>query len=251
MRKARPERLHNLDRMTLRQLVEAYFAHHAIRIYFALAALCIALTATWATELWPVLYAVVAALVAYPLVEYLVHRFILHGRYLYKSPRTAALWKRIHFDHHRDPNDLRVLFGALHTTLPIIVIATGPLGWLIGGVPGMTAALATGLLSFTFYEFCHCIQHLAFKPRSRYLRRIKKRHLAHHFHYEQGNFGITSHFWDRAFGTFYDDPKEVPRSATVFNLGYTDDEARHYPWVADLSRLDPPPQQDAMEAFDR
>ena len=86
-----------------------------------------------------------------------------------------------------------------------------------------------------FYEFCHCIQHLSFKPKSAYLRRIKKWHLAHHFHYEQANYGITNFGWDRLFGTFYDDPKEVPRSATVFNLGYTEDVAERYPWVKELS----------------
>ena len=41
--------------------------------------------------------------VAYPLVWYLLHRFVLHGSFLYRSRWTAALWKRIHFDHHRDP----------------------------------------------------------------------------------------------------------------------------------------------------
>ena len=38
--------------------------------------------------------------------------YVLHGRYLYRSSWTAALWKRIHYDHHQDPNDLHVLFGS-------------------------------------------------------------------------------------------------------------------------------------------
>ncbi len=226
---------HKLDRLTLGGLIRAYLCHYSIQVYFALAALCIVVTVLWADGVWPIAGAIAAALLVYPLAEYVVHRFILHSALLYKSPRTAALWKRIHFDHHQDPNDLRVLFGALRTTLPTIFLATGPLGWLIGGVPGMAAALATGLLAFCFYEYCHCLQHLAFKPKSRYLRRIKKRHLAHHFHFERGNYGITSHFWDRAFGSFYDDPKDVPRSETVFNLGYTGDEARPFPWVEALT----------------
>ena len=40
---------------------------------------------------------------AYPLVWYLLHRYVLHGSFLYKMLWSAALWKRIHFDYHRDP----------------------------------------------------------------------------------------------------------------------------------------------------
>ena len=35
------------------------------------------------------------------------------------------------------------------------------------------------------------------------MQRLKRLHLAHHFHNEQGNFGITNFLWDRLFGTFY------------------------------------------------
>ena len=93
----------------------------------------------WGERLLPLAVAAVAAVVVYPLVWYLLHRFVLHGRYLYKLPQTAAVWKRIHFDHHQDPNDLGVLFGALYTTLPTIVIVTVPIGWAIGGPAGAWA----------------------------------------------------------------------------------------------------------------
>ena len=66
---------------------------------------------------------------------------------------------------------------------------------------------------------------------------MKKRYLAHHFHSERGNFGITNFMWDRLFGTYYPDPKTFPESATTFNLGYTGEEAERYPWVAVLSDL--------------
>lgn len=178
---------------------------------------------------------VFATLIAYPFVEYGVHRFILHGRYLYRSPWTAALWKRIHYDHHQDPNDIRVLFGALSTTLPTIVIATSPIGFLIAGLPGVAVSFATGLACFMVYELCHCMQHLRITPRNKFLRRIKRHHLLHHFHNEQGNFGITSTLCDRIFGSLYGSTEEVPASLTVSNLGYVEQEQAHYPWVAQLS----------------
>jgi hypothetical protein len=50
-----------------------------------------------------------------------------------------------------------------------------------------------------------------------------------------GNYGITSFFWDKAFGTFYDRPERPVKSPTVFNLGYTPEVAEVYPYVARLS----------------
>jgi sterol desaturase/sphingolipid hydroxylase (fatty acid hydroxylase superfamily) len=223
-----------LDRMTLGDLVKAYFTYPAIQVYLLLFAACVGAAVYLMEAPLPLLLAGVLCFLVYPLVEYLLHRFLLHGRWLYRSPRTAALWKRIHFDHHQNPNELSVLFGALHTTLPIIVLVTAPIGWLAAGLPGIPAGLAAGFV-ISFYEYGHCIQHLSYKPRLRYLQRIKRLHLAHHFHNETGNFGITSNIWDHVFGTYYEKPGAVPRSPTARNLGYTDEERERYPWVADLT----------------
>jgi sterol desaturase/sphingolipid hydroxylase (fatty acid hydroxylase superfamily) len=225
-------RTHNLDRMTLPELVRAFFTYPAVLTYLVLSALSILLALRWMESPLPLIPTVAVAILVYPLAWYLLHRFVLHGRYLYKSRFTAAGWKRIHFDHHQDPHNLRVLFGALYTTLPTIAIVTLPVGYLIAGPAGSATAFATGLLTTVFYEFCHCVQHLNFAPRSKFLQRIKKLHLQHHFHNEQGNYGITNYAWDRLLGTYYATARERPKSATVFNLGYTEDEASRYPWVA-------------------
>ena len=231
-------RKHYLDKMTLPELVKAYFYYPAIQTYIFLGVICSGLAIYFAQEILPVLYAVISICFLYPLVWYLLHRNILHGKFLYKSPYTATSWKRIHFDHHRDPNDLGVLFGSLKNTLPIILLMTIPVG-MIWGNAGICAAIATGLFTTCFYEFCHCFQHLAYNPKWQFLRNMKKWHVAHHYHNEKGNFGITNFMVDRVFGTFYIHPEKVPRSSTVFNLGYTADEARKYPWVAELSGFEP------------
>jgi sterol desaturase/sphingolipid hydroxylase (fatty acid hydroxylase superfamily) len=154
---------------------------------------------------------------------------------MYKSRHLAPLWKRVHYDHHRNPNDLSVLFGGLHTTLPTILIISGPIGWLIGGVEGAFGAVAGTLVMTCYTEFIHAGQHLAFEPQSNFWRISKKRHLAHHFQNEAGNFGIAEFFWDNIFGTFYAEPEDRPRSATARNLGYTDETAKVYPWVKELT----------------
>jgi sterol desaturase/sphingolipid hydroxylase (fatty acid hydroxylase superfamily) len=232
----------DLGRMTLPELVGNYFSHPAIHCYLLLGALSAGLAVWWGAETsgWRLLAAVAATIAAYPLAWYLIHRFVLHSDLLYRSPLTAALWKRIHFDHHQDPHRLDVLFGAPVTTVPTILAILVPLGWAIGGGrPGAAAAVATGFAITCLYEFCHCIQHLNFKPRSRLLRRMKELHLAHHFHHERGNYGITSFVVDRAFGTYYGENRQRPRSAHVFNLGYDQQQAARFPWVARLTGAPP------------
>lgn len=228
-------RSHYLDRMTLRGLVVAYFQYYAIQAYLLLTVIAAGLAIWKPAGLVQNIAAAAAAVFLYPLVWYVLHRWVLHSRWMFKSPLTARTWKRIHYDHHQDPNHLEVLFGALYTTLPAIAAATIPIGWLIGGFGAAMTAFAAGLLTTCFYEFCHCIQHLSYKPKNRTLAAMKARHMAHHFHDEKGNFGITNFAWDKLFGTFYEREDRPAKSPTVFNLGYTPEVAVRYPWVKNMS----------------
>jgi len=231
------KRQYHLNKMTLGELVGAYFQHYAIQVYIVLGVVTGYFALSGMTSVVPVAISAALAVAVYPLAWYLLHRFVLHGKFLFRFKATASMWKRVHFDHHQDPHNLEVLFGALYTTLPTILLVTGPVGWLIGGLPAALAGISAGLFTTCVYEFCHCIQHLSYKPKNRFLRRIKKLHMAHHFHNEQGNYGITNFFWDKAMGTYYKAPEDVAPSQTVFNLGYTEDQAKIYPWVARLSEI--------------
>jgi len=232
-------RTYDLGRMSLRELLVAYATYPAIQVYAALAVLGAVLAALWTENGARTALAALLMVVLYPFVEYGLHRFILHGRFLYKSRLTAALWKRIHFDHHQDPHKLEVLFGSLANTLPLILALALPIGWAVDGRAGAAAALAAATVLMCAYEFCHCVQHLNVKPRNRLLLRIKQLHLAHHFHDETSNFGITNPLVDHMAGTHRGDPQGRPRSPTVFNLGYDVEEAKRYPWVADLTGAPP------------
>lgn len=231
---------HLLNKMDLKDLNRAFVTYPGVQIYAALlvASFAAALTLAWGANFlgWLALAgAAAAAVVVYPLAWYLIHRFILHGSFLYKTPWTAPLWKRIHFDHHRNPNDLSVLFGGLHTTIPTIVAITAPIGFFIAGLPGAFAGVGAAIAMTCFYEYCHCIQHLGYEPKWAFLRDIKRLHMAHHFHNENGNYGITNFLWDKILRTHYPDASAAPRSATVRNLGYMGEETEKYPWVARLS----------------
>jgi sterol desaturase/sphingolipid hydroxylase (fatty acid hydroxylase superfamily) len=226
---------HHLGRMGLADLVRAFFGHYAIQAYLLLTAASLCLFAFHPADL-PRSAAIVALVVlAYPAFWYALHRWVLHARWMFKLPALAGIWKRIHYDHHIDPDHLEVLLGALRTTVPTILFVSAVPGWLIGSAPGALLGFATGLLTTCFYEFCHCIQHLGYKPRHPALARMKARHMEHHFHDEAGNFGITNFVWDHLLGTYYTRPERPRKSPTVFNLGYDEVMARRYPRVAALT----------------
>jgi Fatty acid hydroxylase len=244
-------RSYDLGRMNLPELWAAYVTCPAIGIYAALALAAASVAFATATRWESVALPVLLAVLVYPVAWYLIHRFILHGRWLYRMRWSAALWKRIHFDHHQDPHRLEVLFGAPSNTLPTIAVVTIPLGYAVAALPGAAAALAAGLVMTCVYEFVHCIQHLNYKPKSRFVRHLKQSHLLHHFHSEHGNYGILDFSPDRVLGTYYREARDRPKSASVYNLGYDVEEARRYPWVMNATGAPPrsgPPRAPAAIA---
>ncbi len=227
-------RTHNLSKMSLADLVVAFVTYPATLVYLTLSAIGFYLVALWYQAPAPLIVAIILTGLVYPLVWYVLHPWVLRGQYLYRSRLTAKLWKRIHFDHRQDPHNLSVLFGALHTTLPAIAAVTLPVGYAVGGRTGAAMAFSAGLLVICFYEFSHCVQHLNTTPKFAFMRRIKRLHLAHHFHNERGNFGITNFAFDRPLGTYYANVRAVPKSPTVFNIGYTGAMVAKHPWVSEL-----------------
>lgn len=226
---------HYLNKMTIKDLNRAYFMHYTVQTYILMTVASV-IGAWYLVSDWKLgLLSFMVNLALFPVWWYITHRFIMHNTFLWKTKWTASFWKRIHYDHHQDPHHLEVLFGALYTTLPSVALTTIPFGFAIDGWGGALVAYATGLVMTCVYEYIHCIQHLNFKPKNRLLMEMKQHHMMHHFHDEDGNFGITNFTIDKLLGTFYERKERKTRSTTVNNLGYTEEEAVKYPWVAELS----------------
>ncbi|QNT77614.1 sterol desaturase family protein [Entomobacter blattae] len=240
----RQGRSYDLGKMDLPQLWKAYLTYPTINLYMVLI-LCSIVAVIYSFDGWMnILLPTVIMLVGFPVIWYILHRFVLHSRILYKNKWTARTWKRIHFDHHQDPHLLEVLFGSPVTTLPTIAIIAGPIGYFSGGLSGIAAAIGVSLYQTCWYEFFHCIQHLNYKPRSKFVQLIKQRHLLHHFHDENWNQGITNFIPDILVGSYFRSAKEGPKSPTVFNLGYDLEEAKRYPWVMQMTGAPPKDKPD-------
>ncbi len=219
--------------VTRKEFTLIFLSHYAVALYVVLAAV----TGIWAVMIrhswWQFFVALVLVAILYPSVEFCLHRFVLHGRYLYKSSLTSALWRRLHYDHHRDPNDMSVLIGAPYTTIPAILAVTQPVGYLFDGLPGMVTVAFAGLIAVIIYEANHTAAHLQVNFTSATMAYMRRHHALHHFHNEQGNYGIVTNVVDKAVGTEYATAGEAPPSPTVRNLGYMGEEIKKYPWVAE------------------
>lgn len=134
---------------------------------------------------------VLVGFLVWPPVEYLVHRYVLHGPWL-------AL-RKDHTLHHRDPKMTRLTGWYAHPLTSIAVVA--PVA-AISSLP-VAALLMTGVyVGYTWFRVVHRIVHFHEETvASRLLRTRLSLHEKHHDRPDR-HFGVTSSVLDRVFGTF-------------------------------------------------
>ncbi len=133
---------------------------------------------------------------AWTLVEYLLHRFAMHGR------RGRGLASREHLRHHAWPERTSPAMRSLAylgsfaggVTLAVTTATVAPLPVALGAALGLVAG-------HTAYELGHWRAH--HRPAAnRWERTIRPRHFHHHFVSPRTNLGVTVSVWDRVFGTY-------------------------------------------------
>ena len=137
---------------------------------------------------WVMTY--LSGLVGWTLIEYLLHRVLFH---------QAPVLSQLHERHHRSPQDL-IGTPAWVSTLVGVLFVAGPswtaLGFGLGTT--VTGGFVTGYL---WYVLVHYATHHWQPPRGSYLYRARLRHAGHHHGCQEGNFGVTTNFWDYVFAT--------------------------------------------------
>jgi sterol desaturase/sphingolipid hydroxylase (fatty acid hydroxylase superfamily) len=166
----------------------AYVADFAL-LFASIAGLATFLVATSTRERWTEIAAFVSAgLAGWTLIEYLAHRFVLHGLQPFSS------W---HALHHRQQTDLIYAPTILTATLFTGVVFLP--AWMLGDLR-RACALMLGLLSgYAVYSVTHHAVH-HWRGAGAWLRRRKHWHSLHHRPSEQpGRYGVTTTFWDHVF----------------------------------------------------
>jgi sterol desaturase/sphingolipid hydroxylase (fatty acid hydroxylase superfamily) len=166
-----------------------YFADFVIYPPIVLALLLGLAVQAWSAWVsWSV--ACLAGIATWTLIEYLVHRGVLH---------RVRVFAQMHEMHHESPTEL---IGS-PTWLSLSIVCFGvllPLWWGAGFAiaGGLTAGMMLGYLWYVTVH--HAVHHWEVRPDS-YLYRAKRRHLTHHYSRQPCNFGVSTGFWDHVFGT--------------------------------------------------
>ncbi|AZZ94862.1 hypothetical protein EUZ85_30760 [Hahella sp. KA22] len=167
------------------------YAADFVLYFLTFVALGIALTSVSPRPQRPELAMLIfVGLMGWTLIEYLLHRFVLHGMPLFRT------W---HAEHHRRPRALICAPTILSASLIFVLIFLP--AWIISdrwGACALTFGIVTGYLAYSVTH--HAIHH--WRANGPWLRRRKHLHAMHH--QSDGKsvfFGVTSVFWDLVFGS--------------------------------------------------
>lgn len=134
----------------------------------------------------------ISGLCAWSLVEYLLHRFVLHG---------LQPFKRWHFEHHIRPTALigapTVLSSGLIFTL-VFLPAWASMG--LQGAAALTLGVLVGYLAYATVH--HGVHH--WRAKSAWLIKRKRWHALHHHAdtaHAPGRYGVSTSLWDHVFAT--------------------------------------------------
>ena len=127
-------------------------------------------------------------------MEYIMHRFLGHvhkGKNFFKAEHSQHHSKFAYFAPvYKKGLSAVLLFTILFFVLGIFIPKEIVFAFLIGFY-GM----------YFLYELAHYRFHKR-GPVAHPFLVLRKHHFYHHFHNPKTNFGVTSRFWDRVFGTF-------------------------------------------------
>lgn len=131
------------------------------------------------------------------LFEYLMHRYVFHF-----TPRNEFQDRvsfLFHGVHHQYPNDKKRLVMPITLSLLIAVVLLVLFALMFG--TWAWAFFAGFALGYLAYDMTHYSIHHFKHPKAKWLKRLWKSHIDHHYRDSNKGYGVSSSFWDRVFGT--------------------------------------------------
>lgn len=122
------------------------------------------------------------------LVEYVLHRFVLHG---------LEPFQRWHALHHQRQSDL--IYAPTILTVSVITGLVLLPAWMLGDLSRACELMLGLLIGYLAYSITHHAVH-HWSGDSTWLRRRKRWHSLHHRPSQPpGRYGVTTAFWDHVF----------------------------------------------------
>jgi sterol desaturase/sphingolipid hydroxylase (fatty acid hydroxylase superfamily) len=136
-----------------------------------------------------IVLSVAGALAVWPLIEYTLHRFVMHRLEPFRG------W---HMEHHNRPRAFictpTIFSAGLIFTLVFLPALASASFWV---ATGLTLGVTIGYLIFSWAH--HALHY--WRADSTWLRNRKRLHSIHHHAGSACNYGVTTSFWDGVFGT--------------------------------------------------
>jgi sterol desaturase/sphingolipid hydroxylase (fatty acid hydroxylase superfamily) len=148
----------------------------------------------------------VAFLIALPvgtLIEYILHRFVLHAR-------SRTFITRRHRLHHKS-NAADTLWGDFRDFMPGMV----PFCWL-GFLHSVAAGVGFALGGVAYIFILALVHKLSHERPKLVFWMVHNAHELHHGETPRQNYGIVTRFWDRVFRTYANERRtlaEKPRGS--------------------------------------
>lgn len=164
-------------------------------------------------------YAPLIWLAFFPVLEWLIHVFVLHWRPKTIGSRTVDTpMARKHRAHHADPRDIPLLFIPWKSLIYVVIAYNGI---SVLAFPRLGQALSF-MVSVTLvgwlYEWTHYLIHSDYRPKSRMYKAIWRNHRLHHYKNEHYWFTVTTTATADILLRTYPAPATVKTSPTAKNL---------------------------------
>jgi len=173
-------------------------------VFFYFVALACLVAAYWMPEisLLKFIWMFPVGMIAFSLVEYLMHRFFFH--FHVASDREALIQYSIHGVHHEFPRDKDRLVMPIVLSLLLSFLFFLLFTWLMG----KTGIIFFGgfVAGYSTYLSIHYAIH-AMKPPQNFLKYLWKHHSMHHYSSVETAFSVSLPIWDYLFGTMPSEQK--------------------------------------------
>jgi sterol desaturase/sphingolipid hydroxylase (fatty acid hydroxylase superfamily) len=128
------------------------------------------------------------------LAEYALHRWIFH--WVPANDGLRRLLRQLHHRHHEVQEWDRLVVHPLFAA-PAAGVFLGTF-WLLLGSPAVFPFFGGFTIGYLAYEYVHYRSHFG-RPRLGLMRRLRARHLLHHFDRTDRWFGVSWPLWDHVF----------------------------------------------------
>ena len=185
----------------MKKMLRLYFTHSTNIILFAF--LLFLASYTYATSLISHYYYLLCLpIFLAPFYEFIAHKYILHRR----MPKSA-FWQRylvrLHYGHHKSPNNVKLLFAPFSAIVILHLKLYLMYALVLQSFSIATVPLLGTTVYYLYYEWVHLGHHIhEYKQFTPYGRMMKRAHMMHHYTNDNYWWGITNHLGDVVFGTF-------------------------------------------------